>query len=255
MRTRLAGAVLVAVLCGPAAHPRAGELTVELGKSDGVTLVGALARWDADGGPRSPVNPKAKIDAPEVAASAERRDGNRWVFPNLPPGRYDLVILAGERVRVEGFHYPPVAEFDPFLPPTAQAPDEARDWVVKDIAESRHYENKVQPLYLAGDDKQVRVLVQLVRDQPTSYDSDFGAPVATVRHEVWQYTYRYGGWVKDRKTKVLDRVLLAQSEFRRWTWAWEPALGGIEVGKRPVKVSYELPTRFDPATARGWFPE
>ena len=34
--------------------------------------------------------------------------------------------------------------------------------------------------------------------------------MATVRHEVWQYTYRYGGWVKDGRTKVLDRVLMAQ---------------------------------------------
>jgi hypothetical protein len=246
---------MVAALWGGGVPVRAAELTVDLGKSEGVTFVGALARWDADGNPLSPVNPKAKIDAPEVTARAERRDGNRWVFPNLAPGRYDLVILAGERVRVEGFDYPPVAEFDPFLPATAKASDEVRDFVVKDIAESRHYENKVQPLYVAGDEKQARVLVQLARDLPTSYDADFGAPVATVRHEVWQYTNRYGGWVKDRKTKVLDRILLARSEFRRWTWAWEPALGGIEVGRKPVKVSYELPAQFDPATARGWFPE
>jgi hypothetical protein len=231
----------------------AGELTLDLGKSEGVTFVGALARWDPDGNPRSAVNPKAKIDAPEVAAKAERRDGNRWVFANLPPGRYDLVILAG-RVRVEGFHYPPVKEFDPFLSPDAkEPPEEDRDWIVKDIAASRHYENKVAPLYLAGDDKQVRVLVQLVRDQPTSYDADFGAPVATVRHEVWQYANKYGGWVKDKRTKVLDRILMARSELQRWLWVWEPGLGGIEVGKKPVKLSYELPGRFDPQTARGWF--
>ena len=65
------------------------------------------------------------------------------------------------------------------------------------------------PLFLAGDEKQVRILVQLVRDRETSFDGDFGAPVATVRHEVWQYTNHYGGWVKDRKTEVLDRILMA----------------------------------------------
>ena len=32
----------------------AGELTVDLGKSEGVTFVGAFRRWDADGEPRSP---------------------------------------------------------------------------------------------------------------------------------------------------------------------------------------------------------
>jgi hypothetical protein len=248
--------IALVVLAGVAAAPgrlAAGDLTVDLGRSEGVTSVGALARWDADGGPRAPVNPKAKLDAPAVTARAERRAGNRWVFPKLPPGRYDLVILARGRVRVEGFHYPPVREFDPFLPPTAKAPEEARDAIVRDIAASRHYENKVTPLYLAGDDKQVRVLVQLVRDQPTSYDGDFGAPAATVRHEVWQYTDRTGAWVKERQTKVLDRVLLARDELRRWTWVWEPRLGGIEVGRGPARVAYELPARFDPERARGWF--
>jgi hypothetical protein len=70
----------------------------------------------------------------------------------LPPGRYDLVILAG-RVRVEGFHYPPVLQFDPFLPPTPEAPTAAREAVIADVARVRHYENKVKPLFLAGDDK------------------------------------------------------------------------------------------------------
>jgi hypothetical protein len=37
-------------------------------------------------------------------------------------------------VRIEGFHYPPVLEFDAFLSPEAKAPEAARDWVVKDIA-------------------------------------------------------------------------------------------------------------------------
>ena len=100
----------------------------------------------------------------------------------------------------------------------------------------------------------MRILVQLVRDKPTSYDGDFGAPVATVRHEVWQYTNNYGGWVKDRRTEVLDRILMARSEFQKWTWVWEPRLGGIEVGTKPVTVTYELPERFDPHEAKGWFP-
>jgi hypothetical protein len=230
----------------------AGELVVDLGNSEGVTFVGALARWDDEGKARKPVDPKAKIDHPDAVA-ARRQEGNRWVFRDLAAGRYDLVILAG-RVRVEGFHYPPVLEFDPFLPPTAEVPAEAaRSAVAGDIGKSRHYENKVLPLFMAGDDKQVRVLVQLVRDRETSYDAEYGAPVSTARHEIWQYTYRYGGWVKERGTRVLDRVLLPRAEFRRWTWVWEPQLGGIEVRDRAVTVAYRLPPRFDPAGARGWF--
>jgi len=231
-----------------------GDLTVVLSRGEGVTLVGAFERWDCDGNPRTPVNPKAKITAPEVTAKAVRQDGNRWVFSKLRAGRYDLVILAAGRVRVEGFHYPPIAEFDPFLPASAQAPQEASDWIVKDIATAQHYENKVTPLFLAGDDKQIRILMQLVRDKETSFDAEFRAPVATVRHEVWQYTNRYGGWVKDRKTKILDRILLPNKEFQRWTWIWEPKLGGIEVSKAPVEVTYTFPQNFDPQKDRGWLP-
>jgi hypothetical protein len=252
MGTRRSLIVLLAVLLAPQA--RAGELLVDLGKSEGVTFVGALDRWDRDGAPRKPVDAKAKIDQPNVTARAERLAGNRWVFRKLPAGRYDLVILAGERVRVEGFHYPPINGFDHFLPPSAKAPEEARDVILKDIAASQHYENKVTPLYLGGDEKQVRVLMQLVRDQPTSYDGDAGAPVATVRHEVWQYTYRRGTWSKEKRTKVLERLLMARSELQRWTWVWEPALGGIEMGDRRVEVSYEFPHRFDRDKARGWIP-
>ena len=143
-----------------------------------------------------------------------------------------------------------------FSSPDARSPvDETRDWIVGDIAKSRHYENKVSPLFLAGDEKQVRVLVQLVRDRPTSFDADFGAPAATVRHEIWQYSNNYGGWIKERRTKVLDRILMARSELRRWTWVWKPQLGGIEVGKKPVTVLYELPQKFDRRTDSGWFPD
>jgi hypothetical protein len=247
--------VLAVVLLGWASSSvRAGELIVDLGKSRGITLVGTIRRWDADGNARAPVDPKAAIDRPRVDARAERAHDGRWVFRDLAEGRHDLVILVEGRVRVEGFGYPPVNEFDPFLARDAKPPDdETRDAIVKDIARSRHYENKVAPLSLAGDDKQVRLLVQLVRDQPTSFDAEFGAPAATIRHEIWQYSNQYGGWVKERRTKVLDRIILAKRELHQWTWVWKPELGGIAVGREPVTVSYELPANFDRRSDRGWF--
>lgn len=256
MTRRLAGllAMLSLSLAAPAAT--AGDLVVDLGAESNVSLVGALRRWDEDGRARFPVDPKAKIDEPRVDARAESQGKGRWVFRGLPAGKYDLLILRSDRVRVEGFHYPPIAEFDPFLPADAKPPDdETRDRILQHIAKSRHYENKVAPLFLAGDDKQVRILVQLVRDQPTSYDADFGAPAATVRHEVWQYTNNYGGWTKDRATAILDRIILDRRELERWTWVWDPRLGGIEVGAGPVSLSRDLPDRFSPSTARGWFPK
>jgi hypothetical protein len=232
-----------------------GELVLELRNAKGVMLVGAVRRWDADGNPLKAVDAKAVIDRPALTAKATRR-GDTWVFGALAPGRYDLIILTGDRVRVEGFHYPPVVEFDPFLSADAKEPErEARAAVLQAVAALRTHENKVAALYLAGDDKQVRVLMQLVRDRPTSYDGEAGYPVATIRHEVWQYTYRYGTWSREKATKILDRLLLPEAELRRWTWVWAPRLGGIEVrGGNTVRVVYDFPRRFDAGAARGWYP-
>ncbi len=215
-------------------------------------------RWDEDGKPKPAVDPKAKIDAPFVDATARSLSESHWVFSNLPAGTYDLLILAPARkLRVEGFRYPPVLEFDPFVPPDAEAtPEETRDWIIKDISKSQHYENKVKPLFLAAaDKKQFRILMQLVRDKATSFDADFGAPVATVRHEVWQYTFNYGGWVKERKTAVLDRIIMAKADFHKWTWLWDPKLGNVQVSSKPVQVEYRVPSESEPGTAKGWFPE
>ena len=229
----------------------AAQATVDLGNARGVTLVGAIHRWDQDGNHRRPVDPKAKIHAPYVDAKATNMGSNKWVFRDLPPGKYDLLIMVGDRVRIEGFQYVPVLEFDPFLPPDAAVDDETRQFIVDDIRKSRHYENKVVPLYMAGDKKDVRVLVMLIRDQPTSYKPGAG----TMRHEIWQYTWNYGGWRKQKRTKVMDRVLLQVAELRRWTWLWDPQLGGIEVKSSPVTVEYELPKPSDKRRLKGLYPD
>ncbi|MBN2477583.1 MAG: hypothetical protein JXB62_23450 [Pirellulales bacterium] len=215
----------------------AAKLTVELSGSQEVTLLGAVNRFDADGNLRRPVDPKATIDAPAVDFTATRAGRGQWIFADLPPGHYDLLILAAGRVRIEGFRYAPVLEFDPFVAPDAKVDDEVRVFIEEDIKQSRHYENRVEPLYLAGDGKVVRVLVMLIRDQPTSYTPGAG----TIRHEIWQYTWKYGAWQKEKRTRVLDRLLLQVSALRRWTWLWDPTLGGIEVGRQPVAIKYQLP--------------
>lgn len=233
----------------------AAKVTVDLGDSQGVQLVGALRRWDSDGDPRRPVDPKAKIDAPQVDVTATRAGESKWVFEDLPPGRYDLLIIARDPaakapLRIEGWHYPPVLEFDRFFSPDATTDDETRKFITDHINNSRHYENKVEPLYMGGDKKAVRVLVMLIRDQPTSYKPGVG----TIRHEVWQYTYMYGGWQKEKRTRVLDRALLPVKELRRWTWLWDPRLGGIEVSSSPINIKYELPKRPDKGKLKGLYP-
>ncbi|HLA83583.1 MAG TPA: hypothetical protein VJL29_02230 [Thermoguttaceae bacterium] len=200
-------------------------------------MVGAFRRWDANGNPRRPVNPKARIDVPEVDAKATPRGNGTWVFENLPPGKYDLVLLGKNRLRIEGWEYAPVLEFDPFLPPTATTTKESRVRIADDIKQSRHYENKVVLLAAGGDDRVIRTLVMLVRDLSTSYTPGAG----TLRFEIWQYTSSYGAWVKEKRTRVLHRLLMPGAEMRRWTWVWESAFGAVEIANDPVTIRYHVP--------------
>ncbi len=245
MRRRLPHLVLLSVLWLPTAASSAADLTVNLSGSEKITYVGAFQRWDMDGNPTRPVNQKAKIDQPEVDAVATRAGEGKWVFKNLKPGKYDLVLMGDNRLRIEGWEYAPVLEFDPFFSPTAGVTDEAvRDNIVGDVQKARHYENKVVPLQLGGDSKNVRVLVMLIRDKQTSYEGDFPG-AATMRFEIWQYDYQYGGWTKNRRTRVMHRVLLHRDDLRKWTWLWEPKLGAIEVGSKDVSLDYTVPGRSD----------
>ena len=229
----------LAVLCLWAQLGTAGDLTVELKNARGITSVGAFRRWDMDGNPRRQVNPKAKIEVPEIDAAATDAGDGRWVFKNLTPGKYDLVIMGPGHVRLEGWEYAPVLEFDLFFAPDATVADDARDFITKDIAGARHYENKVEPLYMGGTDKVVRILVMLIRDKTTSYEADMPG-AATMRFEIWQYEWRYGGWVKHKRTRVMHRVILPRHELRQWTWLWIPELGALEIGDRPKTVRFDM---------------
>jgi hypothetical protein len=236
-----------------AADARAAKVTVNLGNAQGVTMVGAIQRWDADGNPRKPLDLKAKIDIPAVDAKAVKESNGRWVFKNLPKGKYDLVILAEGRRRIEGFQYVPVKDFDPFFPPDASVDDETRELIVDDIKKSPQYENIVMPLHMAGDKKAVRVLMMLICDRKTSYEEQL-AGAATIRHEVWQFSWNYGGWLKEKRTKVMDRAILNRDELRKWTWLWDPKLGGIDVGDKPVSVQCDLPNPSGERTLKGLYP-
>ncbi len=245
----------MAIMAAQGPEAPASKLTLTLNNGREVRRVGAIRRWDEDGNPRKALNPKARIDVPDVDFSAERSDGGTWVFPHLPAGRWDLIILVGDRVRIEGFDYPPVLEFDPFLAHDMPVDDETRDWVFNDIRKSRHYENKVVPLHVAGDKENsvVRVLVMLIRDQETSFEADLPG-AATIRHEIWQYTNHYGGWAKERRTRVLDRLILPRDELRKWTWIWDPKLGGIVLKDAPLTIQYTLPAGASAGKLPGLYP-
>jgi len=248
-RILLASALLTLVLVAAAQPAAAAKLTLDLGNAQGIKLVGAFQRWDSDGNANKLVDKDQKIDAPQVQFTAQDAGHGKWVFADLPPASYDLVIML-DKLRIEGFSYPPVMEFDAFIAPTATPAEEARAYIDEDIKKSPQYENKMSCLYAGGDKKVTRALVQLLRDKPTSYTPGAG----TLRHEVWQYDWHYGGWQKNKRTKVIDRIIIQISELRQWTWVWEPKLGMIEVKKRPMVIKYQVPTKPDPEKLKGLYP-
>jgi hypothetical protein len=248
----------------------AGGLTIKLsGDSGDVSFVGAIYRWDADGLPRKAdgsarvAQERAeapKIDEPWVDFRAENQGGGTWVINSMPAGIYDLILVKrGAKQRFEGWRFAPVLDFEEFFPPDAEVlcdvdddgkmktvpDDESRKFVDKTIRESKHYENKVIPLYFGGSykknqvrPKQIRALVMLLRDLQTTLD----AGSATMRFEIWQFEDRSGGYVKQKRTHVLHRIIMPRDELRQWTWLWDPALGNITVEKTGQKtVEYKIP--------------
>ncbi len=230
------------------------DLVLHLDGGDDLAFVGAIQRWRSNGNLTRAVDPKARIDSPQVTAIGKLAADGTWVFSGLAAGRYDLVLLTRDKTRIEGFGYPPVLEFDPFYNAQDEPPAAAVQWITNDIKQSRYYENKVTPLHFAGNDKQVRVFMQLLRDKPTSFDSTLGQPAATLRHEVWQYTHKYGAWSKEKRTRVVDRLLMPKSELRTWTWVWDPRLGMIELREKAVTLNYSLPKATADKSLPGLYP-
>lgn len=190
----------------------------------------------------------------------------------MPAGDYDLIIVnAGQKQRFEGWRYAPVLDFEEFFPPDAKVlrdnevngkkqqvvDEESMKFVNNAISKSKHYENKVIPLYIGGNyrkgqvrPRQIRALVMLIRDLGTTLDGSS----ATMRFEIWQFEDRSGGYVKQKRTHVLHRIIMPRDELARWTWLWDPALGNIKIDKSGTKtVVYTIP---DPEKTelRGLFP-
>jgi hypothetical protein len=232
------------VLCLGSAWLSAGELSVTIEPADRVASVGVVRRFAGDGTLVRPVDPKAQFEAPHRDAVTERVPAT---FSDLKPGTYDLIIFLKDGTRLEGFHVPVFDELeeaggDSFSRP---ASEEVQAEIRRQIKAGRYYENKVTPLFLRGDDEHVRVLMQLLRDEPTSLDAEFGTPVATVRYELWQFTNRFGTWSRDRKSKVLHRVLESKDRLRKRRWLWASELGGIRITDEKLrqKATYRLPDR------------
>ncbi|MBS0266866.1 MAG: hypothetical protein JSS02_33375 [Planctomycetes bacterium] len=223
----------------------AGELTVSIEPAERVASIGVVRRFGEDGQLLRPVDPKATFAAPYRDAKSESAPAT---FRDLPAGTYDVIVFLKDGTRLEGFHMPVFDELDETGPEAFSQPssEEVQTEIRRLIKAGRYYENQVTPLFIRGNDEHARVLVQLVRDEPTSLDAEFGAPVASVRYELWQFTNRFGTWSRDRKSKILHRVLEAKAQLHKRRWLWTNTLGGIRLtaDRLVQRVTFQIPERW-----------
>ncbi len=48
--------------------------------------------------------------------------------------------------------------------------------------------------------------------------------------------------------------MLPRDELRKWTWLWDPALGGIDVKDQPLTIRYEMPKPSGKRRLEGLYP-
>ncbi len=155
------------------------------------------------------------------------------------PRDFDLVFdVKGEvvgKVRIE-----PVA-------PEMTGKD--RKWLIDWVNNLKIFENKKRVLDLDGTGENARVLVEKIRDKPTSLSVP--EPTAFWRIEVFDFHKYYGGWNKEKYT-VIVRQKVAIRKFRTYRWMFEKRLGGIKVSADSVTTvpKYEIPDKLDPARGR-----
>ncbi len=238
-RTALATLLFLAV-CSPCVN--SAEVVIHLDDGGNWDAVGLIQRWDELGFRIGTYKIDGAIDRPPFRVTCVRASSAKWVAANVPPGRYDICLLSVKRrVRIEGFYFAPVLELDEHWYRFRAAPAEVRRAVVQWVRGRRWYENKVTPLFVAGNEGRARVFVQLLRDRPTSADGLLGQPVATLRYELWQFDKRFGVWDQERTTKVLYRLRMPRLELRQWTWLWDPRLGGVSVVEPRTDFRYRVP--------------
>lgn len=211
-------------------------------------FLGALALWTlyahaGDGPPGvvvgriSPAGTVLKISAidrdvpvPAIAKEVPVREykgrllegGARYEI-ELPAGTYDLHVELEDGRIFEGADLR-VRAADA-APPLSERDEKA---IRERVASMKLFENERHILAISGSGDRARILVRLVRTEPTSYDGEFGEPVAISRWEIWEFRKRTGSWVKEG-AKVLRRFLVPKRKLGELRWDFLPSLGGVDV--------------------------
>ena len=122
-------------------------------------------------------------------------------------------------------------------------------WLIDWVDHLKIFENRKRVLDVDGTGERARVLVEKIRDKPTSLPVK--EPTAFWRIEIFDFRKYYGGWSKEKYT-VIVRQKVPIRTFRTYRWMFEKRLGGIDVnavGVTPV-ATYEVPEKLDAARGR-----
>jgi len=133
------------------------------------------------------------------------------------------------------------------VPPELTEAD--RKWLIDWVNGLKIFENKKRVLDLDGTGTRARVLVEKLRDTPTTLPVK--EPTAFWRTEIFDFQKYYGGWTKEKYT-VIVRQRVSIQVFRTYRWMFEKRLGGIRVAADGVTTvpEYAVPQTLDPARGR-----
>jgi hypothetical protein len=226
-----------------AATAWAGSLSGIIENADKCKGVSALLREGFD--PRTP-----KVFTGQYDAAT-----GQFKIENLPEGTYDL------RVYVEGGWMDGAnLKLDPAERSDQPLTEDDRKEILDKIANyPDSFMEVTRALAIAGDGKRAKALVEQIQIRYRPFHSgqaglpDGQAGDVIWRVEVWQYEKFPGGWVKKQRWfQVLSRVRAPTEEmplekFRNLYWLFDPALGGMAVGKdaNVTDLKYKVP---DPLT-------
>jgi len=124
-----------------------------------------------------------------------------------------------------------------------------RKWLTDWVNNLKIFENKKRVLDLEGTSERARVLVEKLRDKPTTLSAK--EPMAIWRVEIFDFRKYYGGWTKE-KYHVIVRKNVPIRKFRTYRWMFEKRLGGMRVAADSVTTvpQYEIPAELDAARGR-----
>ncbi|KPJ57747.1 MAG: hypothetical protein AMS16_00840 [Planctomycetes bacterium DG_58] len=197
-------------------------------------------RFDPDGSEASVKVPLKDDERPQVSDMLLGLISLVRVRDQLPRD-FDLVIVVDvQKHKVGEIRIVPV-------PPELTEKD--RKWLIDWVDKLKIFENKKRVLDLDGTGDRARVLVEKLRDRPTTLPAK--EPTAFWRVEIFHFQKYYGGWNKEKYT-VIVRQRVPIRKLRTYRWMFEKRLGGIRVAADAVTdvTEYEVPSKLDPARGR-----